>query len=361
MFFIVPILLFMLLAIEAGAQHPVTSVQSCPDNIKIKYVLQGENSTFVFATYTKQTEDQSEICLSRKTVACNEDENFKLLEAYSMPISDEADQAFILLDQIGQKLNFVLEFEKIPLGESFDIRSLDYEDRSFVVTGITTDTSIVKKVDGKRFIESTPYVKRGKYFKDGKTCIYYTKEGVWVTIDATLGSEYLTLNVSIVNDSDHGILLDLKKMTAISKKIKSDKEIEEPMHILSKSEYNDIWARSDANDEYYMKSNSALGKAGSLVNHESWQHDVWSWERTGLEVLGAIMEEENERSIQPYKDRLDATRKEGLKDYLQSQSIAAGDSYSGYIKIKRVKKQKSADVNIIVDGINCKTDWTISK
>lgn len=358
---IVPILLFLLLAIEAGAQHPVTSVQTCPDNIKIKYVLQGEKSTYVFATYTKQSEDQSAICLSRKTMACIEDENFKLLEAYSMPIFDEADQAFILLEQIGQKLNFVLEFEKIPLGESFDIRAIDYQDRNFVVTGITVDTSIVKQFDGKRFVESTPYVKKGKYFKDGTVFIYYTKEGVWVTIDASLGSEYLTLNVSIVNDSDHGILLDLKKMTAISKKTIRDKEIEESMHILSKSEYNDIWAKSDANEEYYAKSNSALGKVGSLVSHESWQHDIWSWERTGLDILGSIIAEENEKNIQPYRDRLETARKEGLKAYLQNQSIAAGDSYSGYIKLKRNKKQKLAIVTIVVDGMNCMTDWNISK
>ena len=115
---------------------------------------------------------------------------YNLLNSINLPFYPNVH----VFDEVGQKHNFTLEFEKVPenIG-SFDIIEKTPEgENGFCFYDIKIDTS--KKtnsfIDATAFTEETPVKEYGSYYNDDELIYYYKYKGVVISAMVSYNSSY---------------------------------------------------------------------------------------------------------------------------------------------------------------------------
>lgn len=201
------------------AQYSSVNVEKFPTQMTVVHVDYRDSSTLIFVSYTSQKGVRYCTINDRAYIQIkNNNKKYRLMHSINLPINSEAEKNYMLFDSVGQKHNFVLEFEKIPISQVFDIIERENDSNSLNFYGVSVDTL---KRDGfkdvNKFILQTPLKETGSYVKDGKTVYYINSNNVIVSMSAKVISQYgkyFNIDVDVKNFSGKSILFTLSHVKA---------------------------------------------------------------------------------------------------------------------------------------------------
>ena len=355
------ILIICLASMAASAQWKVDSVRSGEPNTKLLQILETEKSVLIYARLERQCEEVATNYLSRNAHVKINGLKYKIRNSVNLPLEDESENREVLLDVGMNEINFVMEFEKFPVQNGFDIIENEKEGngndnfRGIYVSRIDS----TQLIDTERFLDSAAPVITGMNAKDGTKYRYLIREGVCITCDAVVqkgdwfSPDDMIFYVDIVNNSDHGIMFDFDKVRVRGLKEKKGKWEEKVWTKYTPDSYDQHLAALDYDEARYQTS-SIFNKIGDQLNREKYQTGVNSWERLGWEALGAI----NQHAID---NRIEEYMKEHPKNHpraLRTESLKPGDAVHGYIAAEK-KKGDKAVLTIPIDGYDFKFTYRV--
>lgn len=339
-------------AFMAQAQNPISSVGFSNGDVKLKWVAQTDSSTVIYAVYTRPEgpDAPEKLSLSRTCRLEADDIDYKLIGAENIPIMDEALPAYVVLNEPSQKINFRMEFEKFPSEEPFNLSSRDTSSLCFDFVDVRVDTATTKKLNPEKFLSSASGLICGSYSDEGYDYRFYYRDGFFMAAYSYYTQSYFTVNLDIWNDSDHGVRLRTDQMTAVAQIRRGKSIVDKDLHILDKNEYRNNVASSD----YYEAHNTVGSGVAEGVKDGLFFTQLGmpyrSWERIGLRAVSSLIDDAQEELARPRMKELDATREDRISGYIQSQSIAKGENYSGYMKIDYVKNAESFKLVVPING-----------
>ena len=355
--FFAMILMMCLASMTASAQWKVESMESGEPNTKLLQVLETEKSVLVYATFQKNCDDLHTVFVNRNAYAKAGGLKYKILNSVNLPLQDDAENRSAYLQEGNNEINFVMEFEKFPVENGFDIIEGDKEgDFCFNYHGITVSRiDSTQRIDTERFLDNGTPVIYGRNVRGGTSYSYVIRNGVCITCNAVRqeGSWFepddMIFYLDIVNNSDHGIMFDFDAVSVVGKTKKKNGTVDEKVWTkYTPDSYERHFARLDYDEARYQTS-GVLNEVGRKLENERFHSPVNSWERIGWAALGML----NEHAIQ---NRVSEYLKEHPKNRpsaLRSESLKAGDSIHGYIATKK-KKGKQMLLTIPIDGFDFK-------
>lgn len=345
------------------------------DGLEIKQIRFDENSTFIYFSYTNMTLKKKRICVNEELVIQGEyGRTYKLLSSINMPFCNK--KAIL---QSNEELRFILEFEKIPMSiGKFDL--IDKSINNYNIKGIKILYDKKINLDMADFVNETPVMEFGSFFKDGNPIQYYKKDGLYISIMTNLKisyGKYYCVYILIDNFSGEEVLfnpdkIDVKildyrseiingNMLSYETYMKTVKHQQAANNFLSgffeiataidagysssktvtsTSSYGGVSARSSsyARGVYKTSSGSAVGFKNSISVSHTKSYDGSAAYFARQQAISNIKQNkaENEEVLK--------TIEEG---YLKKTTIFNGERYYGYVNIK------------YVEGENMKLDMTI--
>lgn len=336
------------------------------------------------------------------------DKGFHLLNSINMPVTNEAENMWLLLSKPFHKHCFALEFEKIPAGTVFNIVDPEQDNSKFNMKGLHADTSVIgQKIDIDRFIADSPLKEMGEYYKDGEKLRYVNAKGVLITVKASNTSNYgnyITVNFSLQNYGSRTILLDPDKISATGKIYKQKKgvkrkcigrdirtsapiyaalapdEIERtdtiPLTILTAEKYDKKVARKQAASAFFVGLVSGLtaaaaGYSSSTTNYYSSSYTTghgalrrhshsttFGQAHTSTYNAGAALmaQQQAVNNTVAYANGQQYVREQLYADYVKKNTIHSQVEVSGFFNIQ-LRSVDQLDVEFLVNGESYPFSW----
>lgn len=336
--------LCLMVSIVANAQYKVSAVDKQEaENIKLLQVLETSDRVLVYGTFTSIYDDHRNWDISRKAKVEKNNVSYKITNSVNMPIKNDAEPRFIHTTKLGDKVNFLLEFEKFDLSSgTFDIIEDEnlHGNNVFNFCGIhleKIDTN--EAIDTKRFLNDSHAI-FGYYKEDGHTYHYYIKDNVMLMYYNTWNGKDYIINLEITNNSDHGVMFDLAKVRqeGTDKKGKPvkvarytpesyDNKIEESRRYAARIQTNDDFSMSLENKIYHERINATN-----------------EWAKLGLTALEQAYKKAQDNRVETYLREHPNTNPKALR----SNSIKPGESLIGFIPFQ-VKNSDKFAVTINMD------------
>ena len=346
-------------ALMASAQYKVSSVDSAfSPEFELKYVLEADNSTIIYGSFTSSRAHR--IFFDRELSVLQNDVRYKVRNGVNLPVFDEANQMTAVFREAGEKVNFIVEFEKFPLHDGFDIVENDKPREGGVylnVYGVHLEPMELERFpDFDKFVDSYPPVLSGKYVENGSTHQYYMKGDVYISCQCTdvddgfLEPKYKRFYIEVNNDSDRGVLFSFDDTYVQGHRTVGGKQQDKYFTKYTPESFDDYMAQND-----YEEARRAVGgmkDVGSALRTESYNKSNSEWANLGFKVLGNLADEIAERNISQYLAEHPKSRPSALR----SQSLKPGESVCGYLAFKS-QKADSFTLHIPMDGFDFTFDW----
>ena len=337
------ILCFMA-SVMANAQYKVTSVDKPEtDRTELLQVIETEKSVLVYCTFTAPKDDVQLYCLYRKIKAVKNNVSYKIINSVNFPLYDEAEPRYLRTSKKGQKFNYVLEFDKFDPAGGFDIVDEETapDNNPMTFHGIHLEKIEPKDViDTDRFLDDG-HVIYGYYKEDNHTYRYFIKDGLMMTFYNTWYGKDLIINFEITNNSDHGVMLDLAKVSVEGTDSKG-----KPVEVTRYSpESYDGRIEDDRRWEARMATTSDASRMiESKIYHGTFETEN-EWGRIGFKALESIYKRAQNNRIEQYLKEHPNTNPKALR----SNSIKPGESIVGFIPLKVKKKLNNFKMHILMD------------
>lgn len=330
------ILLFVCLtaSVIANAQYKVSSIdKSEAVNSVLHQVIETENSVLVYCTFTSPVDEPTNYWITRKTHVVKNNVSYKIINSVNFPLLDEAEPRYVRVKEKGEKVNYVLEFEKFDPAGGFDIiqDETKHDEGYLNIYGIHLEKIEPKDaIDTKRFLDDG-HVIFGRYKIDGVNYSYYIKDGLMMMYHSTWNGNDFLIHLEITNNSDHGVMFDLAKVRTqgTNKKGKPVEVIRyTPESYDAHIESNRRWQASQATGGDVSRNTE------SLIFHQRINSDN-EWAKLGWLALESAYKQSQENRIQEYLKEHPNTEPKALR----SNGIKAGESLVGYIPLKPKNSQ----------------------
>lgn len=341
-FFIIIAALFIA-SVAANAQWKVDSWEQGDPVIKFHQILETENSVLIYASLEDERTRTGTLYIKRnKAYVKSNGLKYKILNSVNIPLYEDGDRKWAEVPEGHLELNFIMEFEKFPVENGFDVIADTEDDGRYSFNGHNLQVSRIEPeqvMDTQRFLDSNEPVIGGIYSNDGTKFRYQIRDGVMVTyhvgfMDDGWFSENVLFYVDIVNNSDHAITFDFSKVYAVTVKKKNDgtKKIE-PLAKFDPDSYDQFIKDMDYQAALRNSGGGLLNEVDHLLFHEKIQTSANSWERLGWDALQALNKQAMESSAQEYLKTHPTNRPKALK----SQTIKQGEAIHGFIATKKKK------------------------
>lgn len=192
---------------------------SGPSSLEILQVDNREYSTLVYMAYTTPNtvnwQDRHKwVNFGDKTYIriSGDAKKYQMISTINMPVHSEAENKYMLFDRRNQRHQFVLEFERIPDGKSFDIIEDLKNPLAFNFYDVKyTSVDSVYFVNIDDFIDGYPVKEFGYYASNGIVIPYFKYKGI--VVSAYLNyikqyGKYYSINICVQNFSNKSILLN---------------------------------------------------------------------------------------------------------------------------------------------------------
>lgn len=350
------VLLFLcfMASVMADAQYKVSSIdKQDTDRTKLLQVLETEKSVLVYCTFTRPDSDTNLFWLNRKLKAVKNNVNYKIVNAVNFPLMNEAEPRYVRVTKAGEKVNYVLEFEKFDVSGGFDIIDDDtkHEAGTMNFYGIHLEKIEPNEaIDTDRFLDDG-HVIYGYYKKNNRTYRYYIKDGMMMLFYNTWYGKDLIINLEITNNSDHGVMFDLAKLSTEGTD-KKGKAVEVAVYtpdsydarVESDRYYN---ARQQTSDDVTRTAESLLYQKRINTKNE--------WGNLGLRALEGVLKRAEDNRVDKYLKEHPNTAPKALR----SNSIQPGESLRGFIPLK-IKKSKNVKLHIPMDDYDFLINYDIN-
>lgn len=384
-------LLFLLFCVDysAYAQYNKINVDTRPENMTIYHVDERDNSTLVFFKYTREEGiDWANIGENTIVRVDGTYKEYHLINSINMPINFEGEQHFMLFERPNQIHCFALEFEKFPLGVTFDIIEDEQSPSAYNFHGIVVDTTQIDEfINLDKIVEDYPIVREKiMSIKDGILFQTIKTKDIAITMNVQglkKYGKYFMVNMTIQNYSGKSILFDLNKVSATGYTIKEGK-IEQtiPLEILSADEYDkkianrQAWSKagvafgegmaaynaghSNSSTTYNGSSrtsvsanaNSNSGSTYSYANAYGYSKTSTHGNSNTSSYNGAAAYEARQKAeekVQQFASEQKQIREQLYESYVKTNTIANQEEYSGYFNIK-FKKIDNLNVTFKICG-----------
>jgi len=346
-----------LFALDAGAQWTVSSIdKSEASNIEFKAVLEIEDAVLVYGTYTA-TVDYDRASFEPGTAVYVGDECYALKNSVNIPLNDGGKPCSAAFNQVGEKANFVMEFEKFPLNGKFDIVENPKNHRGASnYYGISLvpmeDQSFFDNTEG--FLNEYPVTLMGYYYEGNTPYAYRIRNGICLTcqckaIEADLFEPLDRLYfIDIINKSDHPLDLNLEKVWVSGHKRKNDGSLSDhTIKHYTLGGYGDYEQEMEGARASYLvagvKDLSYQLRIAKLSDPNSVDAKV-------LDVMGKMVEK---TSVTAYL----ADFPTKYLSVLRSQEIASGDSYGGFVATQEKDGLSYYLLHVNLDGYVFTFTW----
>ena len=259
------------------------TVNSGPNSrMEILQVDNREFSTMVYMAYTTpDTDDWNETSswmnFGDKTYlqVPGNSKRYQMISTINMPINSEAENRYMMFDRRNQRHQFILEFERIPNGASFDLIESNDNPNAFNFYGVSynpTDSTSYMNVD--EFIDGYPVKEFGQYAVNGTTVSYVKFKDITISVVPYLLDQYgkyYNMNISIQNLSNRSVLFNPTNIKLRGYKFKQKKvngqEIyipqEEEMTLLTYNEYDKIVKNKQRWSNFWVALGEGLAAYGA--------------------------------------------------------------------------------------------------
>lgn len=391
----------LLLGINVQAQYAGASFTTGPSRMEILQVDNRELSTMVYMAYTTPNTDNwndtsSWMNFGDKTsiLIDGSSKPYHMISTINMPINSEAENKYMMFDRRNQRHQFILEFEKIPNGKSFDIIEDVNNPNAFNFHGVNyTPTDSTSYVDIDEFIAGYPVKEFGQFAVNGNTVSYVKFKDIVINMVPFFINQYgkyYNMNISVQNYSNKSVLFNPNNMSVegykFKKTSKNDNEVytSEPVNlelltyveydkiVKNKQRWNNFWvalgegmAAYNAGQSYstttysgsaYTSSNAhASGYVGNTYGYANAYGSSYTTaygQSTTRSYNGAAAYAAQQRANENYANYANNQRqiREQLGDgYIKMHTIPSETEYSGYFNIKH-KKIDRLLLKIIIDG-----------
>lgn len=322
-----------LFALNAGAQWTVSSIdKSEASNIEFKAVLEIEDAVLIYGTYTA-TVDYDRASFEPGTAVFVGDESYALKNAVNIPMNDGGKPCSAAFNRVGEKVNFVLEFEKFPLTEKFDLVENAKNHK-----GASNYYGIALQPSGYEFFENTeeflnefPVTLMGYYYEGNTPYAFRIRDNVCLTCQCIVRETDLfepldrVFYLDVINKTDHPVSLDREKIWVSGHKRRNDGGISD--HVIKHYDlggYGDFEQEAEGARAFYRMAG---------VKDLSYQLRIAKLSAGRIldaQVLDVISRMADKTDVESY-----------LADYptrylsaLTTQEIASGDSFGGFMAIQ---------------------------
>lgn len=352
----IAVLVILLTSIQGYAQWKITGVNKATSkSVELVQIISLDSTTCVYATLTNHSGPEATFYLSRKTFAEVEGVKYKLLSSVNVPIYDEAEPKKTYMEEDGDKVNFVMIFEKFPVKDGFDIIENPKSETAWNFYGICTEgVEPTEILNTQRFLDKYPVITYGKFTEAGNLHIYYIREDVYVECEGVWSGKDIIYNMTIINNSDHGVKFDFDHKVWVTgyRKEKNGSETEKPITLYNPDSYDSYLANVDFQNAKYATSSEIL-MLNDQVTRERWRTDS-EWGKMGLSIANSLLEKEAANNARKYLEEHPRQRPSAMK----SQGIKAGESYSGYV----ASKSKNVDyviLHVVMDDFDFHYSWNL--
>lgn len=250
--------------------------------MEILQVDNREYSTMVYMSYTTPDTDDwndssSWMNFGDKTYlqVPGSTKQYHMISTINMPINSEAEKRYMMFDRRNQRHQFILEFERIPDGTSFDmIESLE-NPNAFNFYGVNyTPTDSTNYINVDQFIEGYPVKEFGKYAVNGTIVSYVKYKDIVINVVPYLLDQYgkyFNMNISIQNFSNKSVLFNPTNIKIRGYKFKKKKiqgqetfiPEQQDMTLLSYAEYDKIVKNKQRWDNFWVALGEGLAAYGA--------------------------------------------------------------------------------------------------
>ena len=342
----------LLSASMSFAQYSAFTYET-PGPFKLIQIDQYDDATVFFFTIKSETGRES-FCVNdnTKVVVDGEYRKYEITGTGNVPFTGENCSSY--LKEAGDELNFILQFERIPLDKPFSIveKAGVTTGHTFNFNGIKVDTSVTcDRMDIPSFLKSTDYVKTGHYSSNGNDFLYYEINGV--SVAAHLREEYCgftrigCLDLVITNDSGRALPFTSGNVSVTAKKNERKGFVQIPLW--SVSEY-DSFVRinnSMAVDDYADEVNPIASGISEYRRYYSDRSKVG--EQIALASAELLFRATKRDKIDEYAAELERNRQRLWDNYLETVNIGCGETYGGFVTFKD-SNYKNYEIAVTVAG-----------
>jgi len=343
------------------AQWKVTGIDKSENSsCELVQILDGGKSTFIFGTITNPSDSLYPYStISRSTCVYVGDEKYKLLNAVNLPIFDEATPVCARISG-GQKLNFILEFEKFPVTDNFDLveKESKHTEGTYNFYGIHVANAGIQNMVGDSFLDEYPSVLYGSFTNQGKATQYYIAQGL--TISCTYEIEQRDLYgkpdyvffLTFENESGKDIELHPEKdfrVTGHTFKSNGKEDVKE-IKLVRQNKLEDYFHGKDYQAARQIVNSTVAGitDAASQAKNRTINSDV----QGALGFITLVGTLSIDKDVKEYMKAHPSDRPAALKDC----TIKAGEKKSGYVGIQ-TKNVDQYVLHLTLDGYEYIFTW----
>lgn len=343
------------------AQWKVTGTDKSENSsCELVQILESDNSTFVFGTITNSSDDfYPYSTISRGTCVYVGDEQYKLVNSVNLPIYDEATPVYARISG-QQKMNFILEFEKFPVADGFDLleKESKHMDGTYNFYGIHVSNVGHENMADDTFLDEYPSVLYGNFTNEGKTTQYYLVQNL--TISCTCETEYrdqfgqpdYVFFLTFENGTDKDISLNMgKDIKVTGHTVRSNgKEEEKAIKLIRQDEYETYFQGKDyqAASQIVNAGVAGVSNAASQARNSTINSDA----RAALGLISLVGKLSIDKEVKEYMKAHPSDRPSALKDC----TIKSGEKKIGYVGIQ-TKKMDMYVLHLTLDGYEYNFTW----
>lgn len=323
----------------AGIIAPLVSlansnINEAPFKFKVLNVDNTGDNTLIFIAYSSPNEYEWKDEMNKITYSdsafiriSGSQTRYRLLSGFNMPISTEAEKRYVLVDKPNQTHHFVLQFEKIPEGASFDIINRSESDSIYNCYNINSATKDVTITDINEFIAGYPTKEYGEYALNGSIVSYVRTGDIVVNIVPSYINQYgkyFNMDICVQNFSNKSILFDPSQIKATTHKIKKERyngsiyyaPVKTDLKLLSYEEYDNTLRKEMGSNSNWVLLSELLRLAASY---------------DGDSYVAESMSDKKRDALRKEHQQIREHLGEG---YVKLNTIRPGQDYSGYFNIK---------------------------
>lgn len=287
-----------------------------------------------------------------KVVVNGEYKKCRLVSVANITMSSE--DCVTYLKKKGDELNFLLEFEKVPLDGPFDI--IENPDKESALTFNFRNVKVNTAKEGPKavvndFLGYTDFVKSGLYSSGGDSYMYYDVNGL--SVATHLGQDLCgftkigVLRIVVTNDSGRDIKFSDADITVTA--VKNEKKGYVEIPLWNVATYDSFVRENNANSlNNYSENISPVASSIGRYRRDNVAPDNLS----GQLILGSIeyaIRASKRDQVDEYASALEENRRRLWNNYLQSASLADGESYGGFVSFPD-KNYKHYVITIRIGG-----------
>lgn len=347
----------------AGAQSINTfPVTGSKNDFRVLYLTETDSSVQLLCRYTPVAMDEGDApCLKnigRKTHVATSDGNYALTGTLHLPILNEAEIKYARLTGASPSLNCILEFEKFPFDEPFDLVEEERsEGASISLTGLLADRGNPVSTSADEFLAGTAYTEYGYHFEDGMPVHYL--DGADLSLLSRSWpyqfkeKHYLYVGFRIVNRSDNPLPVRFSDISASAQRLtKKGKTAVCKSTILKEKDADDEWRSSDLDEVLDELPTNAGQYVAGVSGAAAAAPGVSPLASLGLFAFGMLMTGVSMPDVEPYMVERDKERELTMQKYLRDTVLQKGDTLAAFVCIKYRDEPASTDITISLDGKN---------